>query len=35
MVSDKRRMRNKESNKDYFCLILTSTDINLPLFELF
>ena len=28
-------IRDKESKSDYFCLYLSSADINLPLFELF
>ena len=28
-------VRDKESKYDYFCLNLSSTDINLPFFELF
>ena len=28
-------VRDKESKSDYFSLNLSSTDINLPLFELF
>ena len=27
-------VRDKESKSDYFCLNLSSTDINLPIFEL-
>ena len=28
-------VRDKESNTDHFCFISSSTDINLPFFELF